>query len=339
MIKLLAYLSVILGVVLVFQLMRIYQLSAEVKGKHVGKADDDDNRTQGRIMIWFAFVFFAGLVWCLFDVRGKLLPTAASDVGATSDSVFMFNWVIIFIVFFITNFLLFYFAFRYKKQKDSKAYFYPHNNKLELIWTVVPSIALAVIVIYGLSLWVKMTGTPDSKSMVIQVYAKQFDFTARYAGADNILGKSDYRLIDDASNNTVGMDSTDAAGWDDIMVKGEFHIPVNTPILFKCNARDVMHGVFFPHFRDQINCVPGMTTELHFVPTITTDSMRKITHDTAFDYILLCNRVCGSGHYNMHMKVVVDSPDEFKKWMTQQHPFFTHLYDMHHKQAVATAMK
>jgi cytochrome c oxidase subunit II len=339
MIKLLAYLAIVLALILVFQLMRIYQISAELKGKHVGKADDKDNKSQGFLMILFAFVLFAGLIWCLFDTKGKLLPPAASDVGVTSDNVFFFNWVIIFIVFFITTFLLFYYPYRYKKQKDSKAFFFPHNNKLELIWTVVPSIALAVIVIYGLSLWTKMTGTPDDKSIVIQVYAKQFDFTARYAGADNVLGKSDYRLIDDGAQNTVGMDSTDPAGWDDIIVKNELHMPVNQPILFKCNAREVMHGVFFPHFRDQINCVPGITTEIHFIPTITTDSMRKITHDTAFDYVLLCNRVCGQGHYLMQMKVVVDSPEEYKAWMAKQHPFFSHLYDMHHKQAVATAMK
>ncbi len=339
MIKLLAYLVLIFALILVFQLIRIYQLSAELKGNHVGKANDKDNRSQGRVMIIFVLAFFASLIWLLFDAKGKMLPPAASDVGVTSDNVFMFNWVIIFIVFFATTFLLFYFPFRYKKQKDSKAFFYPHNDKLELIWTVVPSIALAVIVIYGLSLWSKMTGPPDPKAMVVQVYAKQFDFTARYAGADNVLGKSDYKLIDDGANNIMGMDSTDPNSWDDIIVRGELHIPVNTPILFKCNARDVMHGVFFPHFRDQINCVPGITTEIHFIPTITTDSMRMIQHDTAFDYILLCNRVCGSGHYNMSMKVVVDSPDEFKKWMAKQHPLFSHLYDMHHKQAVTTAMK
>lgn len=339
MIKLLVYLVLIFALILVFQLIRIYQLSAELKGNHVGKANDRDNRSQGRMMLIFVLIFFAGLIWLLFDTKGKMLPPAASDVGVTSDNVFMFNWVIIFIVFFVTTFLLFYFGFRYKKQKDSKAFFYPHNDKLELLWTVVPSIALAVIIIYGLSLWAKLTGPPDPKAMVIQIYAKQFDFTARYAGTDNILGKSDYKLIDDASNNTVGMDSTDPHSWDDIIVRGELHLPVNTPILFKCNARDVMHGVYFPDFRDQINCVPGMTTEEHFTATITTDSMRRITHDTAFDYILLCNRVCGAGHYTMAMKVVVDSPDEFKKWMAKQHPFFLHLYDMHHKQAVATAMR
>jgi cytochrome c oxidase subunit II len=339
MIKLLAYSTIVLALILVLQLMRVYQLSAELKGKHTGKADDGDNRSQGLLMLLFVLAQFACLIWLLFDARGNMLPPAASDVGATSDSVFMFNWVILFIVFFITTFMLFYFPFKYKKQKDSKAYFYPHNDKLELIWTVVPSIALAVIIIYGLSLWGKMTGTPDPKAMHIQIYAKQFDFTARYTGADDSLGKTDYRLVDDGSGNYVGLDSTDSKSWDDIIVRGDIHLPVNTPIVFECNARDVMHGVFFPHFRDQINCVPGITTEIHFTPTITTDSMKKIQHDTNFYYLLICNRVCGAQHFTMASHVVVDSPDEYKAWMAKQHPFFTHLYDMHHKQAVPTAMK
>jgi cytochrome c oxidase subunit 2 len=339
MIKLLVYVAIALAFILIFQLMRIYQLSAEVKGKHLGKADDDDNRSQGIIMVLFVLALFASLVWLLFDVRGLLLPPAASDVGVISDNVYMFNWVIIFIVFFITTFMLFYFPYKYKKQKNSKAYFFPHNDKLELIWTVVPSIALAVIIIYGLSLWGKMTGTPDPKALKIQIYAKQFDFTARYAGPDNELGRSDYRLIDDGSGNIVGMDSTDKKGWDDIIVKGEIHIPVNTPILFECNAREVMHGVFFPHFRDQINCVPGVTTEVHFTATITTESMKRIQHDTNFYYLLICNRVCGAGHYTMASHVVVDSPDEYKAWLAKQHPFYERMTNTSPKQAVPTAMK
>ncbi len=322
MIKLLVYVAIALAIILIFQLMRIYQLSAEVKGKHVGKADDKDNRSQGLMMLIFVLALFGALIWCLYDVRGKLLPPAASDVGVTSDNVFFFNWVIIFIVFFITTFMLFYFPYKYKKQKDTKAFFFPHNDKLELIWTVVPSIALAVIIIYGLSLWGKMTGTPDPKAVKIQIYAKQYDFTARYAGTDNELGKTDYRLIDDGAGNVVGMDSTDKAGWDDIITKGDIHIPVNTPILFECNAREVMHGVFFPHFRDQINCVPGITTEVHFTATITTDSMKMITKDSNFYYLLICNRVCGPGHYTMAQHVVVDSPDEYKAWLAKQHPYY-----------------
>lgn len=321
MIKFLVYVTSALTLVLIFQLMRIYQLSSELKGKNVGVADEKDNRWQGFAMLSFMAAFFIFLIWLIFHYKDSMLPQAASDVGVTSDNVFNFNWVIIFIVFFITEGMLFYFAYKYKRSKaNAQAYFYPHNDKLELVWTVVPSIALAVIIIYGLSLWGKMTGKPDDNAIVIQLYAKQFDFTARYAGADNVLGKSDYRLIDDASN-PLGMDTTDPKGMDDIIVKGEFHVPVGKQILFKCNAREVMHGMYFPHFREQINCVPGMTTEMHFVPTITTAEMRKITKDTAFNYLLLCNRVCGSGHYNMQMNVIVDSPEEYKQWLEKQKPF------------------
>lgn len=334
MIKLLVYIAIAFALVLIFQLMRIYQLSSELKGKQVGMASEKDNRSQGNKMLLFMFAFFAFLIWLIFRYKADLLPPAASDVGHTSDNVFAFNWVIIFIVFFITEGMLFYFAFKYKKsKKNPTAFFYPHNDRLELLWTVVPSFVLAFIIIYGLSLWGKMTGTPDANSLKIQIYAKQFDFTARYAGADNILGKSDYRLIDDATN-PLGMDTTDPHGKDDIIIKSMFHIPVNTPILLECNARDVMHGVYLPHFREQINCVPGMTTSMHFIPTITTNEMRKITHDSTFNYIILCNRVCGSGHYNMHISFVVDSKEDYQKWLAKQKPFL-----QHESAPTATAMK
>jgi cytochrome c oxidase subunit 2 len=334
MIKLLIYVAIALALILVFQLMRIYQLSSELKGKNVGIADERDNRRQGNMMLIFVASFFIFLIWLIVRYKDDMLPKAASDVGETSDSVFTFNWIIIFIVFFITEGMLFYFSFKYKKYKNNRqAFFYPHNDKLELLWTVVPSIVLAVIIIYGLSLWGKMTGKPDDKSIVIQLYAKQFDFTARYAGADNVLGRSDYRLIDDATN-PLGVDTNDAKAADDIIVKGEFHIPVNQPVLLKCNAREVMHGMYLPHFREQINCVPGMTTEMHFVPTITTAEMRKITNDTAFNYLLLCNRVCGGGHYNMQMNVVVDSKEDYAKWLTKQKTFRSKP-----AMATATAMK
>lgn len=321
MITFLSYLAVILGLVLVFQLMHVYQLASELKGENTGLANDRDNHSQGIGMLLFVAGFFIFLISLIFIYKDKLLPEAASDVGKEADRLMNFNWVIIFIVFFITEAMLFYFAYKYKKsRKNTKAFYFPHQDKLELIWTIVPSIVLAVIIIYGLSLWGKMTGKPDKDAIVVQIYAKQFDFTARYAGHDNVLGKSDYKLIDDATN-PLGLDTNDAKGWDDIIVKGELHVPVNHQIDFKCNSRDVMHGIFMPYFREQINCDPGMTTDIHFIPTITTAQMREKTHDSTFNYMVLCNRVCGVGHYNMQMKIVVDSPEEYYEWLAKQKTF------------------
>ncbi len=321
MITFLSYLAVVLALVLVFQLMNVYQLASELKGENTGLANDRDNHSQGIGMLLFVAGFFIFLISLIFIYKDKMLPEAASDVGREADHLMNFNWVIIFIVFFITEAMLFYFANKYKKSKtNAKAFYFPHQDKLELIWTVVPSIVLAVIIIYGLSLWGKMTGKPDKDSIIVQIYAKQFDFTARYAGQDNVLGKTDYKLIDDATN-PLGLDTTDSKGWDDIIVKGELHVPVNHPVDFKCNSRDVMHGMYMPYFREQINCAPGLTTDMHFIPTITTAQMRQMVHDTTFDYMLLCNRVCGAGHYNMQMKIVVDSPEQFNEWLAKQKTF------------------
>lgn len=334
MMKLFMYLAIALAVVLVYQLMRIYQLSSEVKGKNIAIADDKDNKRQGTGMVLFVIGFFSFLLWLIVRFKDDMLPVAASDVGKISDNLFTFNWVIIFIVLVITEVMLFYFSFKYRRSpKNTTAYFFPHNDKLELIWTVVPSIALAVIIIYGLSLWGKLTGKPSDNALNIQLYAKQFDFTVRYSGADNKLGTANYKMIDDATN-PLGLDSADKSGWDDIVVHGELHMPVGREINIQCNARDVMHGMYFPHFRDQINCVPGMSTFVHFTPTITTDSMRHITHDTAFDYILICNRVCGAGHYNMFLKVVVDTKEEFEKWLAKKTPQFDAIAKRHAGQPV-----
>ena len=132
--------------------------------------------------------------------------------------------------------------------------------------------------------------------------------------ADNKLGRSYYKLISD--DNPLGIDYSDPAAKDDIITKGnEMHLPKGVPIQFEFNSRDVIHSAYFPHFRTQMNCVPGMDTTFLHGATITTNEMRGITKNEKFDYVLLCNKICGVAHYNMKMKVVVDEPAEFKNWL------------------------
>jgi cytochrome c oxidase subunit II len=90
--------------------------------------------------------------------------------------------------------------------------------------------------------------------------------------------------------------------------------------LFQFNSRDVIHSAYFPHFRTQMNCVPGMNTSFYMEPSISTAEMRGITKNDKFDYVLLCNKVCGVAHYNMKMKVVVDEPADFKAWLKGEKP-------------------
>jgi cytochrome c oxidase subunit 2 len=320
MVKLLIYLALVLLVLAVAQLARVFELASELKGGHKNKPTERDNRNMGRLFLVYIVLFFAFIVWQLVSYGPRLLPEASSDTGRKLDWLFNFNMAIIWIVFVITHALLFFFAYKYYGRDKNRATYFPHNNKLELIWTSVPAVVLAVIIFLGLKLWTEIT-TPadDTKSEVIEIYAKQFDFTARYAGTNNVLGKANYKLVVGA--NVLGLDSTDANGFDDKIVKGELHLPVNKEISFKIRSQDVIHSVYFPHFRAQMNAVPGMITLIHFKPITTTAEMRQKVKNDKFDYYILCNKICGTSHYAMKMLVVVDTPEEYAKWLAEQKEF------------------
>lgn len=316
MINFLVSIVVILSIIVVVQLVKFFELLSKLKGEDSDEVNENDNRMNARLMMLFLISFFAFVIWQVVSYKDKLLPIAASEHGAITDWLFNFNMVILTITFVATHILLFYFAFKYYSRKDEVAKYFPHNNKLELIWTVIPAIVLAIIISFGLKTWNKITEPAKKDSLVIEIYAKQFDWTARYAGKDNILGKSNYKLID--NYNPLGVDSTDSKAWDDIIVKGEFHIPVKNEVEFKFRSRDVIHSAYMPHFRTQMNCVPGMVTRFHLTPTITTAEMRTITKNDKFDYILLCSKICGVAHFNMQMTIIVDTEEDYKKWITEQ---------------------
>lgn len=317
MINFLVFIAIILFIIAAAQLMRVFELSSSLRGEKREVITESDNRMNARLMMGFLIFLFAFCLWQLFEYKDKLLPEAASVHGESLDTLFNVNLIIITFVFIITEFVLFYFAYKYYGRTGSKATFYPHNNKLELIWTTIPAIVLAFIIIYGLKTWNAIMTDPSKDALVIELYSKQFDWTARYAGADTTLGKTNYKLIDEA-NNPLGIDPSDPASKDDLIIKGEFHIPVGKEVAFTFRSRDVIHSAYMPHFRAQMNTVPGMITMFHFTPTITTEEMRRKTGNPNFDYVVLCNKICGASHYNMQMTIVVDKPEDYAKWIKEQ---------------------
>lgn len=338
MIKFLVYVAIVLTGLAIAYLVRVFELASSLKGKKQEEVTEKDNRMIGRSFLIGMFALFAFVIWQLKTYVPLMLPEAASIHGKITDSLFNFNMMILFTVFFLTQTLLFYFAYKYYGRKNNKATYFPHNNKLEMVWTVIPAIVLAVIVIYGIKTWNNITAPASEDTMVVELYAKQFDWTARYAGKDNQLGAANYKLI--TATNDLGMDSLSKEGSDDIVVKNEIHFPVGKEIAFRFRARDVIHSAYFPHFRAQMNCVPGMTTYFNFTPTITTAEMRKkpeviklmegINKARAergdkpeeFNYVLLCNKICGNSHYNMQMTIVIDTQEDYDKWIAGKKPFF-----------------
>lgn len=319
MIKLLVFVAVVLAIIAIVQLIRVFELAIQLRGVSPNNVTEKDNRMNGNLYFLFLLSFFAFCIWQVYEYKDFLLPVAASEHGVEIDWLFDFNMIIITIVFVLTHILLCYFAWKYYGRENAKAAYYPHNDKLELLWTIVPAIVMAVVIIFGLKTWNKITELASDDAIVIEVYSRQFDWTARYAGSDNELGMANYKLI--GGSNFLGLDTNDQKGWDDIIVKGEFHIPKGKEVEFKFRSQDVLHSAYMPHFRAQMNTVPGMTTMFHFTPTITTDSMRMITGDPEFNYILLCNKICGASHYNMQMDIIVDEPEAYEKWLSEQKTF------------------
>ncbi len=338
--KFLVLLAIVLLIIAGHQFLRVIELSRGLKKTKEWQLTDHDNNMMGKAMLWFMIVFFVFFIWQVDRWMDRSLPPAASVHGEKIDALWDANIYLITVVFFLTNAVLFIFAYKYRGNSANKATFYPHNNKLEMLWTVVPAVALAFIIIFGLKYWGEITADAESPNrVVIELYAKQFDWTARYAGKDGKLATTDYRQI--TGLNTVGMDTTDAFGNDDIIVRNEFHIPVGREIELSMRSRDVIHSAYLPHFRAQMNCVPGMVTSFKFIATKTTAQMRKDPYTikmmaginkqralfnkeaVEFDYLLLCNKICGASHFNMPMTVIVDTEADYLAWINKQKEFKT----------------
>ncbi|AUC74291.1 cytochrome c oxidase subunit II [Olleya sp. Bg11-27] len=355
MTTLLSILVLVFIFVAIWQMVKIFDLTQVGKENENNQvANDNDNRVNGYLMIGFLIFIYAITIVCFVKWGDlPLMSNSASEHGPGVDSLMIISMVVIFFVQTVTQFLLHYFAFKYKGEKGRKALFYADNNKLEAIWTIIPVIVLAGLIIQGLFTWTSiMNVDEEADPMVIELYAQQFNWKARYSGPDNALGKANVRLIDINRANELGVDEADPNAQDDVIVK-ELHLVVGQPIVFKMRSQDVLHSAYMPHFRAQMNCVPGMITQFGFTPTVTTAAMReteemkekvaninKIRTEKSkaliakgeeglepyvFDYLLLCNKICGTSHYNMQMKIIVETQEEYDAWMGEQKLFVDSL--------------
>lgn len=375
-------LVVILTLISVGKLLRIGELINQVRGRKSYEISERENN-------WNAFLclimmFFGWAIYFYFHNKyvagGMLLPGAASIHGESIDKLEKISFIIISIAYLLVQPLLWLFAFKYRYKEGKKAFHFAHNNRLELVWTVIPAIVFCGLIFYGLKIWNDtLEAEIEGEKVTVELYARQFDWHARYAGADKTLGDANYSMI--ADNNSLGLivnetieaqfDTISArrkrvmhklenfalsaeipelekqltqythqlqlvsqfkktnqtkqykTAYDDIIIApgGEIHFPVGKPIELKMRSQDVIHSAYLPHFRVHMYCVPGIQTSFSFVPTITTSEMKAKLHKPEFDYLLYCNNICGSAHYNMQMKIVIDSPADYERWVKKQKTF------------------
>lgn len=320
---------------------------------YVGKAGDlamqlngDDHDTRGMsklngyLSLTFMIVFFAAVAWSFKEYVPALLPKAASIHGMETDKLYKEAMIMITVVFFLTHIALFWYPFRYNESRGHKAYFYPHNNKLEMVWTLIPALVLTSMVVTGMRVWFDIFDVEkrDTKNMMtVEVTAKQFQWTVRYSGKDGQFGE---RIIDKehiSPENELGVNWKDKNSHDDFFAD-KIYLVKNKPVLMKLGALDVIHSFYLPHFRVKMDCVPGLPTQFYFVPTMTTKEMQaylkdqpwwqKVNPETGkqrwetFKYELACAELCGRSHYGMQKEVVVVEQDEYNEWLKSQAPYY-----------------
>jgi cytochrome c oxidase subunit 2 len=313
----LLFLLLCVVIAIVGKILKVYDLTRQIQGKK----ELNWNGLMAVICLVFLVAGLCGAYWS-FTVQGSMtLPEAASVHGVKIDEMFDVTTWITMTVFFITQILLFTFLFRYRHSSKRRAHYLPHNNTIEKIWTIVPAIVLTVLVVFGFFTWQEiMNSDPAKGDLNIEVTGHQFAWELRYPGKDGRLGVIDYRLV--TPNNRLGIDFKDKNSFDDLQAD-TMYLPVNHVIRLNIRAQDVIHSCYMPHFRVQLNAVPGLPTFFKFTPTITTADMRNRLDQPDFEYMLYCNKICGGIHYNMKKIVRVVTESEYQEWISRQKPYLT----------------
>lgn len=346
-----------LGFLITFQIAKASEYVSVLKGEK--KSFEQSNKINAFLMIVFLVLGLLGVWWCNELLYHKtLLPVpSASDHGEQIDTMLIITIAITGTVFFITQILLFVFSYKYQYNPKRQAFYYPHNNKLEFIWTIVPALSLCILVGFGLYYWSNITGDAPEESLEVEITGKQFGWIYRYAGKDNTFGKKYYRNIDESNGNQLGLiwkDSViqkfdrngrpagvaeltaDQAAFDDIVTNDAIYLIKGRPAKLIINSRDVVHSVGLPHFRLKMDAVPGTPTTLWFTPKYTTQEMKEITNNPSFEYEIACDQMCGNGHYSMKGLIKVVTAEEYVLWMAKQVPAYTQAFPSDEAAAVGT---
>lgn len=312
---------VVLIFVVIFQIAKASEYVSVLKGEEVSRKQN--NKINGLLMVVFLVLGLVGVWYCnelLYD-KTLLVQDAASVEGARVDSMLWVTLAVTGIVFIATQVILFVFAYKYQEDTNRKAVFFAHSTKLELIWTVIPAIALTVLVVIGLRNWFLFTGEPPKNAMVVEVTGKQFGWIYRYPGKDGSFGKKYYKNIDNASN-TLGLLWDDELAQDDIVMEQTVYLIKGKPVKLILGSRDVIHDVGLSHFRLKMDAVPGIPTTMWFTPKYTTKEMKELTGNPNFVYEISCDQMCGNGHYSMKGVIEVVDQEEFDAIMAKQKPYY-----------------
>jgi len=230
----------------------------------------------------------------------------ASNWGYIDDTIILSFWVTG-AVFVAVCLFMAYCVWAYRYRPDRKAEYKPEDKKLEFRLTWITALGVAALLAPGLVVWNKFITVPEN-AMKIEVVAYQWGWNYRLPGADGVLGKTSVGLISD--DNPYGLDINDPNSKDDIIVMdADLHLEINQPVKVELRSLDVLHNFYVPQFRAKMDMLPGIITYYWFTP------------EKKGDYEVLCAEYCGTGHYAMRGRVLVDEEKDYSNWLAKQISF------------------
>jgi cytochrome c oxidase subunit 2 len=186
---------------------------------------------------------------------------------------------------------------------------------------VVFAMAIAegvLLVAYEMPEWrERINNLPSSdEATVVRVVAEQFAWNVHYPGPDRTFGRTDVNLI--SSDNPLGLDRRDPAAKDDITAINQLTVPANHPVLIHLTSKDVIHSFTLYEMRVKQDAIPGTDSPVWFIPTVTTDEMRRRLNKPDFEYEIACSQLCGLGHYRMRGFLNVKTEAEYQAFLAEE---------------------
>lgn len=216
---------------------------------------------------------------------GWLLPEGVSTYAADVDFIYYVILAVTGVAFVVVEVGLVWFMIKYRARPGRKAVYTHGSTRAEIIWTTVPAVTVVIIGLMSGGVWNTIKGRNSVPPGAIEygIMARQFEWNVTYAGTDGQLGTDD-----------------------DFLVRNQLHIPVNTPVVVRLQAEDVIHSFFVPQFRVKQDALPGRIINVWF------EAMKE------GEYEIACAELCGLGHYRMRAFVTVHSQADYDQWLAER---------------------
>jgi len=253
------------------------------------------------VAIIFILIIIASII---FHIWSPWWWTPVASNWGNIDSTIILTFWVTGVVFVVVCLFMAYCVWVYRYRPDRKAEYKPEDKKLEIRLTLLTALGVIALLAPGLVVWNKYVTVPEN-ALKIEVVAYQWGWNYRLPGDDGILGTTDITLIND--ENPYGLNLEDPNSKDDILVMdADLHLEINQPVKIELRSYDVLHNFYVPQFRAKMDTLPGIITYYWFTPTKTGD------------FEILCAEYCGTGHYAMRGKVLVDEKADYSDWLAKQ---------------------